>query len=123
MTGMDPFTTAQQLAMATNAANGHHHLPAAPAGGTAIATVRFPMTPHGSSISFSLPGNTMIMPLRMNSGKEHNNHHFDGEMLLLDSGAEYCVCPKSYAPECPTEQVPPQTTPNLVTVMGDPMQV
>lgn len=51
-------------------------------------------------------------------GEEQNDHHFDREMLLLDSGAECCVCPETCAPECPTEQLSPEKTPTLVTVTG-----
>lgn len=59
----------------------------------------------------------------MNCGVAHSDHLYEGVMLLLDSGAKCCVCPRSYAPECPTEPLPVETTPSLVTAAGDPMHV
>ena len=49
--------------------------------------------------------------------------HSPGEQLLLDSGAECCVCPAHYAPECEVIPLQPGEGPDLVTVTGDPMPV
>lgn len=42
--------------------------------------------------SKGLPGNSFIMPVLMRYGCED----FTTENLLLDSGAECCVCPREY---------------------------
>lgn len=61
--------------------------------------------------------------LHCRATRAHNDHHHKAELLLLDSGADCCVYPRNYAPECPSEQLPVETTPSLVAVTGDPMQV
>lgn len=59
------------------------------------------------------------MPVRANG----NEDTIALERLLLDSGAECCVCPEDYTPGCPIEPLPDGRTPNLVTVTGNPMTV
>jgi len=46
----------------------------------------------------------------------------DSDIIMLDSGAQVCVCPPDYAPECPINY-DLEFTPNLRSVTGAPLTV
>ena len=49
--------------------------------------------------------------------------HYTEDQLMIDSGAQCCVCPRDYAPEISTQPVPVDRKPNLRTATNDKMHV
>jgi hypothetical protein len=59
----------------------------------------------------------------VNQISESYNYYDKSDELMVDSGAQVCVCPLQYAPEIPLTKLSDEETPKLRTVTDKPIKV
>ena len=50
-----------------------------------------------------------------------DSQNYPNDEIMVDSGAQLCVCPKDYPPEIPIRHLDATRKPNVSTVTGEPM--
>ena len=59
----------------------------------------------------------------LDSATRKGFQNYPEDELMVDSGAQLCVCFKDYAPEIPTRPLDVKLQPRVTTVTGEPMHI